>query len=185
MGRKSLRNEKRRQILIAFADVLADHGYAGATIIAVAEKAGLTPGLLHHHFKNKADMLNELLNYLIEDFSKRTSERTKNEGESLESYINSALKLDEFANTNVAKCWVGVLAEGLRDPALFSKIKTHLDSEIIKISSLSKVHLSPEDSSSILAYILGALVFGAYAPKSVAGFGASGAHKLLSGILKR
>ena len=86
MGRKSLRNEKRKQILTAFAEVLADHGYAGATIISVAEKAGLTPGLLHHHFKNKADMLNELLNYLIEDFSKRTSERTKDGGESLENY---------------------------------------------------------------------------------------------------
>ena len=44
MGRPSNRAERRAQILAAFATVLADHGYAGATITAVANEAGLTPG---------------------------------------------------------------------------------------------------------------------------------------------
>src|SRR5262249_1322148 len=61
MGRPSNREQRRREILQAFAKVLADHGYAGATIAAVATEAGVAPGLVHHHFESKAELTGSLL----------------------------------------------------------------------------------------------------------------------------
>jgi Bacterial regulatory proteins, tetR family len=68
MGRPSNRLEKRREILDAFARVLADHGYAGATIASIALEAGIAPGLVHHHFDNKAELLSGLLQDLVSRF---------------------------------------------------------------------------------------------------------------------
>jgi TetR/AcrR family transcriptional repressor of bet genes len=98
MGRKSLKTERRVEITRAFARVLAQHGYAGATIIAVAEEANVSPGLLHHHFKNKREMLFQLLNTLLMDFRTNLHERNDGKSPNLENYIDIALKLNGKAN---------------------------------------------------------------------------------------
>ena len=180
MGRKSLKIERRAEITRAFARVLAQHGYAGATIVAVAEEANLSPGLLHHHFKDKREMLLELLSTLLADFRKNLVERGSGKAPSLESYIDATLKLDERADAIAAKCWVGILAEGLKDKALMDKIKHHLDTEIQAIETLSRGALDVEKSSALLAFILGSLVFGAFAPKRASGFAANMGKKLFA-----
>ncbi|KYG66982.1 hypothetical protein AZI86_08140 [Bdellovibrio bacteriovorus] len=185
MGRKSLKNERRAEIIRAFARVLAQHGYAGATILAVAEEANLSPGLLHHHFSDKKEMLLELLNTLLIDFRRNLKERSSEKAPNLESYIDAALKLDEKANTIAAKCWVGILAEGLRDKSLMDKIKHYLDTEINSIEALSSGSLNVEESSAVLSFVLGALVFGAFAPKRASGFAATMGKEFLSAMQRK
>ncbi len=182
MGRKSRRLERRAEILQAFARILADHGYAGATMTAVADQAGVSPGLLHHHFANKAEMLDELLTYLISSFKVRLEKYPKGEDD-LQRYLECALKLDLNSDTVAARCWVGILSEGIRDPSLFNKIKKHLESEIHEIERLSNGRIDKYQSSALLAYIFGALVFGAFAPRKTAGF-ASENGKLFAKALR-
>ena len=55
-------------------DVLVTKGYAGFTIRAVAEVAGISQGNLSYHFKTKQDLLRALVSHLIESYSKRLSE---------------------------------------------------------------------------------------------------------------
>lgn len=182
MGRKCVKNQRRADITKAFARVLAQHGYVGATIIAVAEEANLSPGLLHHHFKDKREMLVELLNTLIVDFRTNVAVRNSGKSPSLEAYINAALKLDDRSNAVAAKCWVSILAEGLRDRGLMDKIKHYLDTEIQSIQRLSLGELNVEKSSALLSFILGALVFGAFAPRKASGFAADMGLKFLTSI---
>lgn len=77
MGRPSNREARRAEILGAFARVLADHGYAGATIAAVAVEADVAPGLIHHHFRNKQDLLTSLLDNLISAFGLSSARATQ------------------------------------------------------------------------------------------------------------
>ncbi len=180
MGRKSEREPRRKEILQAFAKVLSNHGYAGATVQAVAAEAGLSPGLLHHHFRNKQEMLEELFGHLVELFRARLDQQ---ENQDVGAYINAALKLDRGSDLGSARCWVGIFAEALREPALFEKLKRYLEREIGTLSSLSKKRLSEHESSALLAYILGALVFGAFAPRKTAGFAAPGAEIFARALL--
>lgn len=102
MGRPSNRAERRAQILDAFARVLADHGYAGATIAAIAAEADLTPGLLHHHFESKEEMLSALLDVLITGFRSRVSHYETESGR-LGAYVDGAtLVLGAFAPRKTA-----------------------------------------------------------------------------------
>jgi TetR/AcrR family transcriptional repressor of bet genes len=181
MGRPSNRTERRAQILRAFATVLADHGYAGATITAVATEAGMAPGLMHHHFNSKQEMLEALLGNLVAGFRARVHTYEDRE-DPLLAYADGALKLDERADVTAARCWVGVFAEAIRSPSLFRQVRRLIDTEIGTIRHRSGGHLSDHDAGAVLAFIIGALVLGAFAPQKTAGFAAPGLRTLVGAL---
>jgi AcrR family transcriptional regulator len=53
--------ETRELLLSAGLAVFAERGYDGASIKAIAERAGLTSGTIYCHFANKADLLIEVI----------------------------------------------------------------------------------------------------------------------------
>jgi AcrR family transcriptional regulator len=53
--------ETRDLLLRAGLEVFAERGYDGASIKAIAERAGLTSGTIYCHFQNKADLLIEVI----------------------------------------------------------------------------------------------------------------------------
>jgi len=182
MGRPSNRAERRAQILRAFATVLADHGYAGATIAAVATEAGVAPGLMHHHFESKQEMLDALLRDLIARFRARVHVYEGRE-DSLLAYADGALKLDARADVTAARCWVGLFAEAVRSPSLFRRVRTLLDAEIETIRRRSAGRLSDREAGAVLAFIVGSLVVGAFAPKKTAGFAAPACRRLVGALM--
>ncbi|RMG19039.1 MAG: TetR family transcriptional regulator [Deltaproteobacteria bacterium] len=172
MGRPSMREKRRREILDAFARVLASRGYAGATVAAVATEAGIAPGLIHHYFESKAELLSSLLRELLVRFRSRVAHYEEREGDALRAYVDGALKLDARADRLAARCWVGILAEAVRDPAFFAQIRRLLDTEIQSIIRRSGNALSDREASGVLAFVIGSLVLGAFAPRKTAGFAA-------------
>jgi TetR/AcrR family transcriptional repressor of bet genes len=183
MGRPSNRAVRRKEILNAFARVLADHGYAGATIAAVGAEAEMAPGLIHHHFESKAEMLKCLLAELSGRFRTRLTHYER-DGDPLLAYVDAALKLDAQADLTAAKCWVSLFAEALRDPALFDQMRRLIDSEISAIERRSGQSLDAHEAGAVLAYVIGSLVLGAFAPRKTAGFAAPGLHKLVAALRK-
>jgi TetR/AcrR family transcriptional regulator, transcriptional repressor of bet genes len=179
MGRPSNRDQKRREILEAFARVMADHGYAGATIAAIAHEARIAPGLVHHHFDDKSELLRGLVHDLVSKFRQRVH-HYEGKADPLLAYIDGALKLDERADLVAAKCWVGVFAEAVRNPTLFAQMRTLLDTEVSSIEHRSRGRLSSQEAGAVLAFIIGALVLGAFAPRKTAGFAAPGLRKLIA-----
>jgi AcrR family transcriptional regulator len=51
---------QRAAIASAAADVLAEHGYAGCSMVAVAARAGVASGTVYTHFGGKVDLLAEV-----------------------------------------------------------------------------------------------------------------------------
>jgi TetR/AcrR family transcriptional repressor of bet genes len=181
MGRRSLREERRAEIVAAFAKVLARQGFAGATVAAVAEEAQIAPGLIHHYFTSKHEMLASLLSDLMGRFRRRTR-AFESQTSPLDAYIGGALALGDTADTVAARCWVGVFAEAVRDPALFEQVRRLLDTEVHAICRRSNGSLSERDSGAALAFIIGSLVFGAFAPRKTAGFAAPSLRLLVEAL---
>jgi TetR/AcrR family transcriptional regulator, transcriptional repressor for nem operon len=48
--------ESRKQILSAAEGLFLSHGYGGASVDAILERAGLTKGAFFHHFRSKHDL---------------------------------------------------------------------------------------------------------------------------------
>lgn len=183
MGRPSNREERRRELLAAFARVLAEHGYAGATIAAVAAEAGVAPGLVHHHFDSKTELASGLLVDLVSRFRERVRGYERDgDGDPLLAYVHGALALDERADLTAARCWVGLFAEAVRNPTLFAQMRRLIDTEMGAIQQRSRGELSTHEAGCVLAFIIGALVLGAFAPRKTAGFAAPGLVELVAAM---
>lgn len=57
-------SEKRAAILRASATAIAERGIRGLRVNDVAEVAGVSPGLLYYHFKDREGLLDAALNYI-------------------------------------------------------------------------------------------------------------------------
>lgn len=66
--RKRPREARREQLIEATIVVLAERGYARATLSDVAKEAGLSHGLVNFHFKSKELLLSETLTYLSDEY---------------------------------------------------------------------------------------------------------------------
>lgn len=171
------------EVARAFARVLGSHGQGGATVAAVAAEAGIAPGLVHHYFRDKQELYEALLAELLAEFRRRVE--ASPESDPLEAYVSAALSLDERSDVAAARAWVGVFAEGLADPALFAKVRRMMDAEIVHVERRAAGTLSTAEASAVMAFVVGALVFGAFAPRKTAGFAAPGLSRMITGLRSR
>ncbi len=183
MSRPSLRQQRRAQIARALARVLGKHGQGRATVAAITAEATVAPGLFHHYFEDKQDLYQTMLDELLAGFRARLEARRGEEP--LVAYVNAALSLDTRSDTVSARAWVGLLAEALGHPALFDKVRRALDAEVAHVERRSGGTLSTADAGAVVAFVVGALVFGAFAPRRVAGFAAPSLLRMLPALRRR
>ena len=56
---------QRDALIAAAAEILAEDGYAGCSIAAVASRAGVAAGTLYTHFTNKSDLVAEVFRSIV------------------------------------------------------------------------------------------------------------------------
>lgn len=56
---------QRASVLSAAAELLAERGYAGCSVAAVAERAGIATGSVYRHFSGKAELVVELFRGVV------------------------------------------------------------------------------------------------------------------------
>jgi TetR/AcrR family transcriptional repressor of bet genes len=119
MARPSNTDERRRQIALGLRRAMAKKGYDGATIADVARAAGLTPGLVHYHFKDKREILLALLGELVTTHEGRleaaAARAGDDPGQALAAFLDAHLALGKGADPEALACWTALSAEAIRD----------------------------------------------------------------------
>ena len=62
---ESIGDIRRTEIIQAFLKILSEKGLARATIREIADKAGCNPGLLHHYFSDKGEIIAASVEYAV------------------------------------------------------------------------------------------------------------------------
>ena len=52
---------RRKQIIGCAIEILAERGYSGASLAAIAERAGVSKGVISYHFAGKAELLEQVV----------------------------------------------------------------------------------------------------------------------------
>ena len=68
------KEEKRRAIAIACRDLLLERGIGGLTIAELAKTAGVGKGTIYEYFKNKEEIVFEIMAVFIAEYEKNLSE---------------------------------------------------------------------------------------------------------------
>jgi len=132
MPRPSNTDERRTQIVRGLIAVMAKHGYDGASIADVAAHAGLTTGLVHYHFKNKLEILIEVVRTLAASHAAAVDaalSKTDEPSQQLDAFIDVHLGTGQHANPTALACWVLVTAEAVRQPRIHREVE-HALSEL-------------------------------------------------------
>ena len=110
---------RRREVAEAVWRVLADTGFAGLSLRAVAKEMGATTGLLTHYFRSKR----ELVQHALEVVHERTVPRMR-EAETPDHGVDGlrirlrAVLIDDDEATVLSKVWVGFWDLALADAEL-------------------------------------------------------------------
>jgi AcrR family transcriptional regulator len=129
MGRKPVRNERRKQILEAVHTCLLEKSFHKTSIKDIAQKAGLNHGALHYYFKSKEDLLLEYIEYTKKKFDKIFYERFKTDFEKsaadLQTFQNKMhWTLNEIAfNQELAHIYTEIWAHALYNEKIMNKLK--------------------------------------------------------------
>lgn len=114
--------ERRRDDLIAAAlQLVAEGGAQAATVRAIADRAGVTPGLIRHYFLTKEDLTRaayqRLMEQMIADSSKVLTDAPLDPVARLAAVVVASVSppvLDPVA----VGLWAGFLHDVRRDPAM-------------------------------------------------------------------
>jgi TetR/AcrR family transcriptional regulator, transcriptional repressor of bet genes len=114
--------EVRREAMIAAAlDLIAEGGIAAATIRAIADKAGITPGLIRHYFKAKEDLTLAAYQALMERMTTASAlvVETAPSGPQarLAAFVASSLR-PPVVDPAAMGLWAGFIHRVQRDPLL-------------------------------------------------------------------
>ncbi len=69
MGRKSLATQRREQIIRALNRCISKYGLQNTSIKKIAEEAGVQPGILHHYFKDRDEIVEELVRKIVDEMT--------------------------------------------------------------------------------------------------------------------
>ena len=97
---------RRAQIVSAAVTVLADRGFASASLSAIADEVGISKGVISYHFAGKTELLHEVVRHVLQDASAWMTPRitgAASYGEALRCYVVANLAyLDEHRAEIVA-----------------------------------------------------------------------------------
>lgn len=196
MGRPSNTDERRDQIVAALQRVMAETGYSGASVGAIAREAGLSPGLVHYHFGSKAEILHVLVERLVAQARARVAardERTETAEERLYAILDGLLGRGQGADAAAVACWTLIGAEAVKDVevrALYAQWMAEVLGELRSrvIAACHAEGRSGEGASSIAAALLAAVEgffqLAASVPDAIpAGSAAGSARRMARGLI--
>lgn len=176
MARKPNTAQRREQIVHGLLDAIGEHGYDKATIQAIAQKAGLAPGLIHYHFKNKEEILLELVKSLAAVAQRRYAGLAASAAGAtgrLKAYVDARLALGDGAEPQAVAAWVVIGAEAIRQPQVRAAYQDAIAAELTLLETLLGGYLDERGKSRAcagrLAAALIAFMEGAFQLASAAG----------------
>jgi TetR/AcrR family transcriptional repressor of bet genes len=164
MPRPSNTTERRQQIVDALLAVMAERGYEGASIQAVARHAGLAPGLIHYHFDSKQQILLEAVRQLRSVFERRFEARAAaavTPRERLQAFVDARLAGGEGSSRTAVAAWVVIGAEAVRQPevkAAFQEVmRAQRDLLLRLLRERAGAALPARDAEHLCAIVLAAI----------------------------
>ena len=186
---------RRDQIVAALGRLMAERGYEGATVGEIARSAGLAPGLVHYHFRDKRAILLQLIETLASRALVRETlfvERAKSTPRArVVGFVDAYLARGTDADPNAVACWVFISAEAVRDPAVRDAFQRVVEGALGRLRRLVRNALPDATdldvaaaSAAIFAAVQGYFLLSVSAPRTIPPSSAAATvRRMLDGLL--
>jgi TetR/AcrR family transcriptional repressor of bet genes len=191
MARPSNTEERRKQIMEGLLAVMAERGYERATIQEVGRAAGLSPGLVHYHFRDKQ----EILLVCVEELAARARARVEarmarasGARAKVDAFLDAYLATGKDADPAAVAAWVTISAEAVKQPEVRAAYEKVAREDLERLEGLCADVLDARRAhrvaAGLFATIQGYFVLAAAAPGLVPkGSAATTAKRMAKGLL--
>ncbi len=124
VARLSIEQLRRQELAAAAYEILQEEGIAGTTLAKVAERAGMSKGIVLHYFKGKDALLETVMrhaNSLLRDEVVRLMAEAKSPRERVEAIVAGNFS-PKFFKPEICNAWLSLCAEVPRN-ANFARIQ--------------------------------------------------------------
>jgi TetR/AcrR family transcriptional repressor of bet genes len=150
MTRASIEEIRRRELTLAAYEILQESGIAGTTLAKVAERAGMSKGIVLHYFRNKDDLLEavmRLANALLRDEVIALMRRASNPRARVEA-IMAGNFAPSFFKPEICNAWLSLCAEVPRNRE-FARIQRVIHARMrSNLMSALRLLLPPEQAEA-------------------------------------
>lgn len=178
-GQKASEEARRAQILRAAYEIASRRGLEALTVRSVAERAGLSPGLILFHFESKEQLVLALLDHVL---ATTTVLRVTPDIASIPSAMDRLLELLRREMLRLSseprriRLFFDYWAQGFRHPVIRTKMQAELDryreafrpmaAEVLASEPSRFAHVSPEGLAGVaVSFIKGCAVQSMIDPK--------------------
>jgi len=171
MGRPTNVPARRAQVADALIGLLADASFEEITVVAMAKAAGLRPGLIHHYFASKEEVLAVAVERMVIQLEVRLAKRLRRAGDDprarIDAFIDAWLELDATADRRAAFAWVAIGDEARRRVEISAAYSTAIRRAVDRLTEDMTRLVSPRKrrarsiAEAIVLAIEGALRVGA------------------------
>lgn len=126
--RKSIREIRRRELIEATRDVIAECGFENATIAKISSQAGFSIGYLHHHFTGKDELLAETIRVLYGDMRTYLAQELPSAADPIDRFLvvlDANFRVEQYTRKN-AFAWISFLARVPFNPE-FVRLQTMIE----------------------------------------------------------
>jgi betaine-aldehyde dehydrogenase len=152
---------RRRQLIDATVDTLAEVGFGATTLAQIGQRAGVSPGLIAHYFEDKDGLLEATLRSLAARLARGLSERlrvARTPRERVEAVIDATLAAEEF-EPRTCSVWLAFWGQVIHSARL-KRIQNVYQQRMLSNLRHGLKGLVPADDAGRLAIALAALIDG-------------------------
>lgn len=121
--RRESEESRRSALILATQELVAEGGPEAATVRAIAERAGVTPGLIRHYFQSKDELTRAAYRALMDGMTGKGSDAIEGVGaqpeERLAAFIAASLRPPVMDGGSVV-LWAGFMHKVRSDPELLA-----------------------------------------------------------------
>ncbi len=152
---------RREQLIEATLDCVDLHGVNGATISRISKQAGVSNGIVHHYFKNKTDLLEGSMRFMLTHLGQGIIQRklqAKNHTEGILAIIDGNFSAKQIERKST-KIWLSFWAEALQSEQLARLQAVNMKRLLSNLTYHFK-HLLPYEDAKFVASGMAALIDG-------------------------
>ncbi len=154
LARLSIEQLRRQELAAAAYEILQEEGIAGTTLAKVAERAGMSKGIVLHYFKGKDALLEAVMrhaNTLLRDEVVALMEKAQSPRERVEAIVAGNFS-PKFFKAEICNAWLSLCAEVPRN-ANFARIQRAIHARMRSNLKSALRHLLPK--AEVEAAIIG------------------------------
>ena len=121
MARPGVSQMRRKQLIEATVAAIHTHGYDATTMAKIAQRAGMSPGLIAHYFGSKGDLLEATMRSLLTELQMLAAQRLGQAGDAPRARLAAIVSAnfdDSQCATQTVAAWLAFWGQVPHEPKL-------------------------------------------------------------------